>query len=153
MKHILFLIVFVSGCLVSYSQSLPLNTCGVVYTYDAAGNRTQRAYVCNNSVSPGVVGGKDLVLRDSAFTATDTIGIQQVTALYPNPTTGQFVVTFTKALSNAVVTVVNVNGQVMQSSRQSGYRVQFDVSGASPGVYFIVIKDGANTISQKVIKL
>lgn len=142
MKLILSIFILVIFYTVGYAQSLPSNTCGIVYSYDAAGNRTQRTYICNNG------------LRTEAITPEkeNTGEIMQVTALYPNPTTGQFRVTFTKGLQQAQVTFIDLGGHVVQQRTVSGNLVNFDVSSFPAGMYWIKITDGDNRLMFKVIK-
>lgn len=123
------------------AQSLPANTCGIVYTYDAAGNRTQRAYVCNNG------GGIAPV-----FTENTSEVIQQVTELYPNPTTGRFTVLFTRELKNAPVILYDINGKELQRSKRSGNQLLFDLTPYAAGVYLLRIEDEKNLITFKVVK-
>lgn len=125
------------------AQSLPANTCGIVYTYDAAGNRTQRKYVCNNSPAT------------TAYTSTKSLDlktVQQVDRLFPNPTTGHFTVTFSKPLDNGQVTLMDMGGRVLQQSVKSGSQVEFDISRQPAGIYLLRIQDGINAITQKVVK-
>ena len=138
MKHILFIFILVMSLAKSHAQ-LPANTCGVVYTHDAAGNRTQRVYVCNNGARAETVTQN----KDEAI---------QVTALYPNPTTGQFRVTFTKALQHAQVIFIDMGGHVVQQRSASGNLFDFDISSFPAGVYWIKIADGDNRLVYKVIK-
>lgn len=138
MKHIIFIFILVMSLTKSYTQ-LPANTCGVVYTHDAAGNRTQRVYVCNNGARTETVSQN----KDEAV---------QVTALYPNPTTGQFRISFTKALQHAQVIFIDLGGHVMQQRSVSGNLLDFDISSFPAGVYWIKIADGDNRLVYKVIK-
>lgn len=138
MKQILFIFILAIPFTKSHAQ-LPANTCGVVYTYDAAGNRTQRVYVCNNGA------------RAETLTQNKEEAIQ-VTALYPNPTTGQFRITFTKALQHAQIKFIDLGGHVMQQRSVSGNLLDFDISSFPAGVYWIKISDADNRLVYKVIK-
>jgi hypothetical protein len=136
------------------SQSLPANTCGIVYTYDAAGNRTQRQYACNNT---GRVAGPEAiasVVRMPSDTLSDKkpVTVEQVEALYPNPTTGLFTVTFTQALKNASVELLDANGRIVQRHQKSGSKMSFDLSGVPSGLYLIVINENGRRFSQRIIK-
>ena len=139
MKIILTCIISVLS-VTAISQQLPANTCGIVNVYDNAGNRTKRVYFCNNG--PAYPARK--------VQATEEI--QQVDALYPNPTTGKFVVTFSRALSKATVYIIDVNGKSISRFIASGNVVEFDLSTSPAGVYFIRIDDAGNIILKKVIK-
>jgi hypothetical protein len=143
-KFILFLILVLSS-LIALSQELPLYTCGIVNVYDAAGNRTKRMYFCNNGAEPYPVKAKEEIAEGS-------VEYQQVDALYPNPTTGRFSVTFSKALNNATILLTDLNGKVMQRFRANGHKVDFDISNVAAGVYFIRINDNGNAITKKVLK-
>ena len=140
---IISLFVVVLSALNGFAQQLPLNTCGIVNVYDAAGNRTKRQYFCNNGAPyPARMAAKE----------TETVEFQQVDALYPNPTTGRFFITFSKALQGAAVSISDINGKVVTRFKASGHKVDFDLSSAAAGVYFIRIEDKGNIISKKVIK-
>lgn len=127
------------------AQQLPTGACGIVNVYDAAGNRTKRVYFCNNGSDPYPT----KIMQEDTKT---TVDILPVDALYPNPTTGKFVVTFGKALNNASVAILDVNGKVVSQFRASGNQVDFDLSRAADGVYFVRINDGGKLISKKVVK-
>ncbi len=118
----------------------------MVYTYDDAGNRTQRQYLCNNSLN-AVTPGKLVVDKEA-----ETSLVRQVPTLYPNPTTGQFAVGFTKPLNQAQITLTDAGGRVLLQRKVSGNRVDFDVSRFAAGVYQLQINDGGNIIVQKVVK-
>ncbi|NII25716.1 T9SS type A sorting domain-containing protein [Pseudoflavitalea sp. X16] len=143
-KFIVSLILTLAG-IYAFSQQLPANACGIVNTYDAAGNRLKRVYFCNNGIDP-------YPTRAAQQTTNVTEEIQSIDALYPNPTTGRFFVTFSKALSNAVVSLTDVNGKTIRQFKASGYRVDFDLSAFAAGVYFVLINDAGNIISKKVVK-
>jgi len=128
-----------------FTQELPLNTCGIVNIYDAAGNRTKRVYFCNNGSDPYPT----KINKDKTKTTEE---FQAVDALYPNPTTGRFYVTFSKALKNAKVVVIDANGKIITQFKASGNKVDFNLSSVAAGIYFVRIEEGGNVISKKVIK-
>lgn len=143
-------------CIIAFqtikAQSIPPNTCGILYTYDNAGNRTKREYFCNNS---GRMANEPpmAVIKDTAATAAQPeTSFQVVDALYPNPTTGIFYIRFGKALENAIIHIIDNNGKVIQQTKASGTQVTFDLSSMASGVYFVRINDGGNVILKKVIK-
>ena len=75
-----------------------------------------------------------------------------IEALYPNPTTGKFLVTFSKALQNAAAYITDADGKTLYHFKASGNRVDFDLSKFSSGVYFVRLKDAGNIITKKVVK-
>ena len=146
MKKKILLLTF--GLLLSFvmiAQQLPIGECGNVCTYDASGNRLKRVYFCNNGTDPYPA----RVAQDASKTTEE---IQQVDALYPNPTTGKFLVTFSRALKNAHVAIVDVNGKTVSRFTANGNVIDFDLSTSPAGVYFIRIDDGGNLLIKKVVK-
>ncbi len=127
-----------------FAQQLPLNSCGIVHTYDASGNRLKRIYFCNNGVDP--------YPTRASQTNSVTEEIQLIDALYPNPTSGKFSVIFSKPLENASVFVTDVNGKAVQQFKASGNKVDFNLSSEAAGTYFMKINDARNTIMKKVVK-
>ncbi len=144
----IFLLLFLIPGIRAYAQQLPANTCGIVNVYDAAGNRTKRVYFCNNGSAPhpritGELNKEDVINPEE---------IQEVDALFPNPNTGRFSVTFSKPLQKAEVTISDVGGKTIQKFKASGNRIDFDLSFVTSGVYFVQVNDNGNIITQKVLK-
>lgn len=127
------------------AQQLPPNTCGIVNVYDNAGNRTKRVYFCNNGTDP-------YPARKQTDAVKTTEEVQQVDALYPNPTTGKFFVTFSKALNKATVYIMDVTGKTVSRFTASGNSVDFDLSSSPSGIYFIRIDDEGKSLVKKVVK-
>lgn len=149
-KKLLLSVVAITLYLLNYAQQLPLGTCGLVYTYDAAGNRLKRVHFCNNGTDPYPT--RIAPASNNTAESKITEEIQVVDALYPNPTTGKFVVTFSKELKNAKIFLTDVNGKVVQQLVGNGYQVHFDLSTMPAGVYIVRIEDGGLVITKKVIK-
>jgi len=126
-----------------FAQQLDWGTCGIVNVYDEAGNRTKRVYFCNN--------GDPYPSKQNPANA-ETLEYQPVDALYPNPTTGKFSITFSKPLQNANILVTGVNGKPIQQFKASGSQVDFDLSAVAAGVYFVRIEESGKVITKKVIK-
>jgi len=118
------------------AQDIPSGYCGIQYTYDNAGNRTQRAYVCNNMLV--------------AATADNAMQLTEVLA--PNPTTGKFSVTFSKALQNADIIIADGTGRAVIRMKGNGNRVDFDISLFAAGVYFLQVKDENRLFEKKIVK-
>lgn len=141
-KRAILIFLGIIGCFITHAQQLPLGSCGIVCTYDASGNRIKRVYFCNNGTDP----------YPTRVQAKTTEEVQQVDALYPNPTSGRFVVTFSKPLTNATVSILDVNGKAVARFNANGNTVEFDLSSNAAGIYFIRIDDDGYTILKKVIK-
>ena len=146
MHRIINILAFTVISLQSFSQEIPSGSCGLLMTYDAAGNRIKREYYCNNGSNR--ISNPDLTKQQEAASA----GFEEVDALYPNPTTGRFYITFSKAIDNATVQIVDVSGKVIQRVKGSGTRLEFDLSNQPGGTYFIIIQTAGTVINKKVIK-
>lgn len=147
-KKLFFLAISNLIAIAVFSQQLPLNTCGILYDYDNAGNRIKKRYYCYNG---GTYGGRPA--KNEVATKEDTsIEFQQVDALYPNPTTGKFSITFSKALESAVILVTDLSGKKMLQYKASGNKVDFDLSSLAAGAYFVRVEEKGNVIVKKVIK-
>ena len=144
-KKLFLLILGFHVCSVLIAQQLPLGTCGIVCTYDASGNRLKRVYFCNNGVDP-------YPSRAKLQEANAAAEAQLIDALYPNPTTGRFVVTFSKELKNASVILTDINGRQVQQFKGNGYQLQFDLSRLANGTYIVRINDNGLIITKKVVK-
>lgn len=144
-----------------FAQQLPLNTCGIVHIYDASGNRTKRVYFCNNGSNPYPARMLGLQAKSTESQKSDSLGsvfdlknveFQAIDALYPNPSTGKFFITFSKTLHNATISVIDINGKKVSEFQASGNKIDFNLSYFAAGIYFIKINDSGNIISKKVVK-
>ncbi len=129
-----------------FSQEIPVGSCGLLMTYDAAGNRIKREYYCNNGSNR--IAPVELAKEQDAANA----GFEEVEALFPNPTTGKFYITFSKALDNSTIQILDVNGKVIQRLKGSGTRIEFDLSNQPSGTYFVLINTNGVIINKKVIR-
>ncbi len=139
----------------SMAQQLPLGTCGIVNVYDDAGNRTKRVYFCNNGIDPYPMRNQQPAENDKNPIVTkeaETKEFQYVDALYPNPTTGQFFVIFSKNLSNASISILDNTGKTIAAFKASGNKVDFDLSPYASGMYYVRIEEDGKSITKKVIK-
>lgn len=156
-RRMLLTITLVIIGIITFAQQIPVGSCGIVYIYDAAGNRTKRTYFCNNGTNPyparGVVQQPNTVVTaDTSLGLAQTTEFQEIDALYPNPTTGQFSVTFSKALDNATLNILDANGKIIIQVKAKGYKVDFDLSARAAGVYYIRVEEDGKTVTKKVVK-
>jgi len=143
-KKLFFTVLIIVCAFSAFTQQLPLGSCGIVCTYDASGNRLRRVYFCNN--------GQPYPTKTVKQDVGTTEEFQQIDALYPNPTTGKFFITFSKKLEKAKVMLTDANGKVLQQLIGEGYQLTFDLYGRANGVYFIRIENDGLIITKKVIK-
>ena len=133
-----------------FSQSIPASGCEIVYTYDAAGNRTERAYYCNGN--PTHFMANSLKLKSDSLNDASAAGVR-VQALYPNPNDGKFSISFSYELKNAEVILRDLSGKPIQRFKANGSKIYFDISKEAAGTYFLSILVEENTIlTEKVIK-
>ena len=150
-KNLLLLLIIFFPASKALAQQIPFGSCGYVCVYDAAGNRTKRVYFCNNGLDP-YPGFSNI---DNQFVQNQnksSFEFQPVEALYPNPTSGKFSIVFSKALSNASISILDANGKAVQQIKTSGGTVNFDLSGVASGTYFVRIEENGKIITKKVIK-
>jgi len=151
-KLLLTIAVIIIG-LNAYSQQLPPDVCGVVNVYDANGNRKKRQYHCNIQ-GWGIYPTKIKQDKNNVNNTEtkETVAFQPIDALYPNPTSGKFYVTFSSELKNAKVMLLDINGKIIQQSVGNGFKLSFDLSNVASGVYLMRIETEQGVVSKKVIK-
>ncbi len=134
-----------------FAQQILVGSCGIVNIYDAAGNRTKRVYFCNNGSDPYPQrpAMQPTVNVAAMNNATD---FQIVDALYPNPTSGRFSVSFSKALDKATIHILDASGKIISRVNAKGYKVDFDLSASAAGVYYVRIEENGKIITKKVVK-
>jgi len=152
MKKKLLILIFLGILFISnkaQAQSLPSGSVGIVYTYDAAGDRIDREYVVNNTTSDV----SDVNKIDTAALAKKlNEQVLKVDALYPNPTTGQITVRLVKPLQNGLVQIMDVAGRIVINATANGSILNYDLSRFAAGVYFLHIEQGKQKITMKIIK-
>lgn len=90
-------------------------------------------------------------LRQSLVGIVDNIFVEQI-GVYPNPSAGQFNITFEEEMSDVSIIVRNALGQkIMEQSYSSTKNIELNFSGA-PGVYFAEIESNNQTTVKRIIK-
>lgn len=90
--------------------------------------------------------GSDLIQSDDA---TD-----KLVQIYPVPASDLVTISFNNKTSNKmhVVSIISMNGKVLESRKTTGKLIQMDVSGIPPGTYTVKIT-GAGELVNKVITI
>jgi len=89
-----------------------------------------------------------LTVNECVGITNQTMGIGGVT-IYPNPTNGEFIIESQLALD---LLIINELGQTIKNIQlSSANNLQLKVSDLSNGIYFIVGKNNATNINQKII--
>lgn len=143
---LLFCLLVAGNCVIG--QTLPPYTCGILYTYDNAGNRTKQEYYCRQARGIDTVQNTANVVDENAVSTS----FAKVDALYPNPNDGRFTVRFEKELKNADIIITDVTGRKVKQFKANGVIVHLDISDKPAGTYFLIVRDGKIKITQKVIK-
>jgi len=159
-KKLLVAALIIFSCVSAFAQQIPIGECGIVYIYDANGARIKRVYFCNNGTDPYPVArasnasfiSNSKIKKEEIIGNNTTASFEKIDAIFPNPTSGKFAITFSKELFNATIAIVDVNGKTVQQSKQSGNRLNFDIYNLPAGIYFVKVLDGNNVIRKKIIK-
>ena len=146
-KIFLLIAIILAGGYVS-AQNIPAGACGLLYKYDNAGNRISQEYFCNNTTSPIPM----RTTTNAAPEANEETGFAKVDIIYPNPTTGRFIIRFSRELKDVQIVITDVKGQAIQQITGNGFTMEFDISNRANGIYYIVIRNGQEIITQKVMK-
>jgi subtilisin-like proprotein convertase family protein len=99
--------------------------------------------------------------ESNSFTLTvdACAGIAELGALsidiYPNPSNGQIVVDITGETEGLNVSILDINGKLIQSEQigkvTTGVRKAIDLRNVSKGMYFIKLDDGKDAVTQKLV--
>ncbi|MGZ3862658.1 MAG: T9SS type A sorting domain-containing protein [Bacteroidia bacterium] len=92
--------------------------------------------------------------KDTVHVAVNTCGTYvsqlqnfQQLSIYPNPGNGQIIVSNAQIISE--VKVINAFGQIIYESRPGSRKINFNIE--NPGVYFVIVKAGNQSITRKLI--
>ncbi len=74
-------------------------------------------------------------------------------SVYPNPASGQFIISSGKPLNNATLKIVNTLGEIiLQKTNLNGSSLDIDISGHANGIYFIEITEKESSGRIKLMK-
>lgn len=153
-RYIVFIAITLLSSVSAIAQQIPVGSCGFVYLHDAAGNRTKAVYFCNNGIDPypSRVGSTPQAHPEITDAELKTMEFQPVNAIYPNPTTGRFSITFSVSVSGAAISITDAAGKTIEQIKASGTRVDFDLSSRPSGIYYVRIEENGKVISKKIVK-
>ena len=132
--------------------------CSTHYTYDLAGNRIERHDTCVCTDCVVVIccatgrGADSTGASDSVTTNVNPIdGSSEITAsLYPNPTHGIVEITTSQPVTNATVSLLDINGALIQQRNMTGTTISLDLESYASGTYMITVH---NTVVNFVFKV
>jgi len=127
---------------------LPLQAQRVVFTYDAAGNRTTRGI--ERHPNQRSVPFED-VMPDPFVEQTEN----RVIKIYPNPTRGMLIIEISSNENNERFRAViyNMQGGLMQEIESfTGTTLNIDLFAYPPAVYVLQLRIGDEVMEYKIIK-
>lgn len=159
LKKIIFAILVCLFTSQIFAQQIPVGMCGIVYIYDANGARIKRTYFCNNGTDPYPTAratesfAKDSTNKNITSEEDKTTSMfEKIDAIFPNPTTGKFSVTFSSKLVNAKIAIIDAQGKVVYQAIGNGNKMDFDLSLFAAGIFYVTVNENGKIISQKIIK-
>lgn len=132
-----------SLCYCMYSQS------NFTFTYDYAGNLTNRIYEVNMQASQARKSnpGKD---STNVVALSDKLKV----TIFPNPTKGELKIQVSGVENNAEVDLAlyNPNGQVLLRRKVQQGLSEMDLSGYVAGWYLLKVTSGTTVLNFKIVK-
>lgn len=100
---------------------------------------------------------EDTCGTNSYMAVDENILTENPVKLFPNPTSGDVTILFeTNPNSNYQLTLTDVTGKIIYQENVSGASISAGVilptETFEPGIYFIILNDGANSVTTKLIK-
>jgi plastocyanin len=88
--------------------------------------------------------------------AASTVGMNetelQMVNIHPNPSKGQFRVAFSKSTENIEVTILDISGKIITTTTAvNAGEMNFDLSSATRGYYFVRIKTDTGTTVKRIV--
>jgi len=145
MKQILIFILLLLASIRAGAQN-------VTYTYDNAGNRTER------TVGSVVKSSQAIESQQIQTTLPNPVAQKDIT-VYPNPTQGHFTVDISNISHNNLkgeAYLFDAKGRLLDKksihSHGTHKKLEFNLTHHSAGTYLLNIRMGENTFTWKVIK-
>jgi len=128
--------------------SIELTAQPIAYSYDSHGNRTQRSLVVSDPQSQRTV--QPVAEEEKAKEVAKELGL----TAFPNPAQDKVTVVIENLKEQeATVLLIDAQGKNLLNKNTSQLQNEVDMSGYKPGVYFIKVVVGKETLFYKVMKL
>jgi len=85
-------------------------------------------------------------IKDTTTTLSMTFNI------YPNPASNYITINVEYRMKNTECRIMNVTGQEVFQSSINNQQSSIDISSLSPGIYFLTLSNGEQTVSKKFVK-
>jgi hypothetical protein len=114
-------------------------------------------------VAPSMVSGHlshgDYLANCAYFTgakgaAPEPVAEEQIVAVYPNPTTGVFIVDLSSIIEQANILITDVQGKVVAMktlTKDAAPTATFDLGNLARGMYLIQVRDGELNYRTKIV--
>lgn len=86
------------------------------------------------------------------ITGLEEIFSPNVVDIFPNPSIGQFSISFNKQISDAKVSVTNIVGQEVFQSAITNLKMEIDITQQPKGIYFVQVVNEKTVLTGKLIK-
>lgn len=136
------------------------STCYIKYTYDAAGNRIQKSFICDETNVPDEPEARPFITANDTSKLNTAIVEQNKNSVnegyslvYPNPNRGTFWVEFKTKEQRAVkrkIYVMNAQGQLIFETSTEELKTYIELKSISSGSYFVVVYDGNKNNTHKI---
>jgi len=123
MKKLTVLVILAFQCCIGYAQN------EICFIYDAAGNRIERKLCCTNCIAQPGSDERSAMPDPSIF--DDLV-------LYPNPSSGIFILRGDALPPETQITIFNMDGKlIIKQLIGSG---EFDISSQPPNTYVLIVE-------------
>ena len=129
--------------------------CHAMFTYDAAGNRTDRYQLCaceappsGRTVNPATANGTAANSADDNATQAASTAL----SIQPNPTSGKVTIVFASALEKGIIIVTDATGKQVATYTVSGSNYEIDMATLPGGLYVFTLQTADRLESRKVVK-
>lgn len=72
-------------------------------------------------------------------------------AMSPNPTKGRFTIQLTDVKGQSTISVYNIIGGVIKNFKTERSTIDMDLSGLTPGIYLVNVKNGSKIATEKIV--